>query len=157
MGRSTVTESSATGQLPENACNFPVLLNEEDDVSSWRERVNIEVPSRGLLQNLILKEQTSLQVLAQAIWAIILKTFTGDESICAASLHQQGAEWQCDLFTTTVEDEMPFTRLLQLMQNCNRQIGPIGAEPEIPCNSGVCMLESYKDSEGDLDQVSDSE
>ncbi|GFF35522.1 nonribosomal peptide synthetase 8 [Aspergillus udagawae] len=152
MGRSTVTESSAAGQLPETACSFPVLLNEEDDVSSWRERVNIEVPSRGLLQTLILKEQTSLQVLAQAIWAIILKTFTGDESICAASLHQQGAEWQCDLFTTTVEDEMPFTRLLELMQNCNRQIGPIGAEPEIPCNSGVCMLESYKDSEGDLDQ-----
>jgi hypothetical protein len=156
VGR-TVIETSAAEQLSETVCKFPALLNEEDNGSSAHGRVNIEVPPRDLLQGLVLKEQVSLQVLVQTIWAIALKTFTGDESICAASSYQYGEERRWDLFTTTVDDEMTFTRLLKLVQNGTRPIGPIDAQLELPCNSGVCMLQSNNGFGDDLNQVRDSD
>ncbi|KAL4747877.1 hypothetical protein BDW72DRAFT_196305 [Aspergillus terricola var. indicus] len=139
-------------QSPETVCRFPVLRYEEDNLSqkSTHERINIQVLLKSQLQDLLSQEQTSLRAIFQTIWGITLKTFTGDESICAASLRRRGTAWQCDLFSAEIGDRMPFSQLSSAIQRETRKIGLLSLETELPCDSGLCMLEENESVEDEI-------
>ncbi|CBF87236.1 hypothetical protein AN9244.2 [Aspergillus nidulans FGSC A4] len=140
------------GQPLKTACRFPVLRYKEDDAFEklTHERTNIQVLSKGRVQDLLSQEETSLQGIFQTIWAITLKIFTGDESICAASLRRRGTAWQYYLFSAEIGDEMPFSQLSGAIHGENWRIGPLNLEHELPCDSGLCMLEENESVEDEI-------
>ncbi|RDW67211.1 Nonribosomal peptide synthetase 8 [Aspergillus mulundensis] len=142
------TEGRMDTEVP--VCKFPILRDDGDDieVSPTVKRIAIDVQSQSQFQDLLFNERISMQTLLQATWAIVLKTFTGDESICAVSLHQKEGALQCNLFTTEVDDELPFTHLAERIQISTEHIGASGSESELPCDSGICMIKSNEKFDG---------
>ncbi|KAL4902747.1 hypothetical protein BDW74DRAFT_180448 [Aspergillus multicolor] len=129
-------------------CRFPVLRDDGGyvKISPSFERIAVNVQSRSWFRGLLSNERNSLQPLFQAVWSIVLKTFTGDESICAASLYHGGTAVQCDLFTAEVDDETPFTHLIEGIQN--NYVGASSSEFGLPCDSGIWMIESNEQCDG---------
>ncbi|THC98393.1 hypothetical protein EYZ11_002112 [Aspergillus tanneri] len=132
---------------------FPALLNGEAQPSmAAQAQVNIECPSSELLRDSTWKDDIPLQAIVQTVWTVILKTFTGDSTIRAASLAKtHGANLQCGLIETSVEDEATLIELVGSIQNSTRNI-ELGQIESLPCNSCVCVVETTDEIDCKLDQ-----
>ncbi|KAF9890441.1 hypothetical protein FE257_005846 [Aspergillus nanangensis] len=97
--------------LPVERFPFPPLLNEEDVVS---EPSHERVPFPG---GALKKDAAAFSIL-QAAWAIALKTFTGDGTICTASLLRRSeGNVKGMLVKARIEDAMAIADLIELLND----------------------------------------
>lgn len=142
--------ATATEKLLDTVCSFPALLNEEDELPiATRAQVEVELPSHEVIRDFSLKYGISIQVVLETVWAIALKTFTGDENICLASLSQEGS----DLITAAVEDDSTLIDVLGVISKNKKHFQDGYAPSDLSCNSGVCFVESTEQIVSNFDQV----
>ncbi|EAW11679.1 putative nonribosomal peptide synthase [Aspergillus clavatus NRRL 1] len=141
--------ATATEKLLDTVCSFPALLNEEDELPiATRAQVEVELPSHEVIRDFSLKYGISIQVVLETVWAIALKTFTGDENICLASLSQEGS----DLITAAVEDDSTLIDVLGVISKNKKHFQDGYAPSDLSCNSGVCFVESTEQIVSNFDQ-----
>lgn len=145
---------SNTNALAVTVCKFPILQPQEHEDESTVEQghVSIELPStefQSWLHGFSRDHSAPTAHVFLAIWALILKTFTGNEAICAASVL---GNTQPNLITTVVNEEATILDLIRSFAAGPRQIQDVTATP--PCNSAVYFASTREEITRNLNQVS---
>ncbi|EEQ35622.1 peptide synthetase [Microsporum canis CBS 113480] len=144
MAHNVDTSSLAWDTMSATACKFPVLLS-DGEIFSGPElgEVSITLPTCEATQEFCANEDVPLHAIFQAVWAVALKTFTGNRNVCAASISGTGI----GVFSLAIGENISVIDLLMSVQRETRDIVLRNESPiltGLPCNSAVYMSEGKK-------------
>lgn len=144
MAHNVDTSSLAWDTMSATACKFPVLLS-DGEIFSGPElgEVSITLPTCEATQEFCANEDVPLHAIFQAVWAVALKTFTGNRNVCAASI--SGTD--IGVFSLAIDENISVIDLLVSVQRETRDTVLRDESPiltGLPCNSAVYMSEGKK-------------
>jgi hypothetical protein len=145
---------SNTNESAAMECKFPTLHLEghEEALSTDVAQVPIELPSTEFqpwLHDFSRDQKIPLSDIFLALWGLILKTFTGNGAICAASVNGTA---NIELVTLEIDEQVTMIELLRSFGDENRHIQDHTLE--LPCNSAVCFASTKGEITKDLKKVS---
>jgi hypothetical protein len=145
---------SNTNESAAMECKFPALHLEdhEESLSIDDAQVSIELPSTEFqpwLHDFSRDQKIPLSDIFLALWGLILKTFTGNGAICAASVNGKAS---IELVTLEIDEQVTITELLRSFGDGKRHIQD--RTLELPCNSAVCFASTREEIPKDLKIVS---
>ncbi|EEP79615.1 hypothetical protein UREG_04461 [Uncinocarpus reesii 1704] len=145
--------NGVSGEKTAFTCKFPGLLAEDELQINERAQSVVAQPSTESWKQFWHEKKISHRAVIQAVWALVLNVFTGDDLVCAKvlSLDNEGGLW--GLFTAHVDRKVTFLELLESIENQRRE-NVLFKDDEFTCNTSVCFIGNARkisDSEEELD------
>jgi hypothetical protein len=145
---------SNTNESAAMECKFPALHLEdhEEALSIDDAQVPIELPStefQSWLHDFSRDQKIPLSDIFLALWGLILKTFTGNGAVCAASVIGTA---QLELVILEIDEQVTMIELLRSLGDGKRHIQDHTSE--LPCNSAVYFASTREGITKDLKEVS---
>ncbi|KAJ6068698.1 hypothetical protein N7499_010585 [Penicillium canescens] len=143
---------STTNESATMECKFPELhLEDHEEALSINDaQVSIELPStefKPWLHDFSRDQKIPLSDVFLALWGLILKTFTGNGAICAASVIGTA---DLELVTLEIDEQVTMIELLRSFGDRKRHIQDHTLE--LPCNSAVYFASTREEITKDLEK-----
>jgi hypothetical protein len=147
---------SHTNRTAAIECRFPALRSDVHEALNIHDaEISIELPStkfRSWLHDFSRDQEIPLPDIFLALWGLILKTFTGNGSICSAFVLENAHP---ELVACEIDEEGSLLELLRSIADSKRPIQ--SHTSELPCNSAVYFARTTEENTQSPNKVSPSE